>query len=121
MNAGRPQARYPNAADVHGRVRERRFDVPAFWPPPPDPEDPARYRELPQATKDALDAFISSRVVAQTEPGTDSAAVRSAFQTATGLSVPSGAVIGAMYAAGYGATLSSVNQPGAKRFKAKLI
>lgn len=62
---GRRTARNPNAADLHGRVRERAFDGPAEAPPVRLSEHElaqAEYAALPKDQRNQLLGFLASHI-----------------------------------------------------------
>jgi hypothetical protein len=62
---GRSMARNANAADVHGRVRERAFDLPAEVPPVRLSEHElaqAQFAGLPEDQQDQLLGFLQSHI-----------------------------------------------------------
>lgn len=121
MGTGRPRSRYPDNADVHGRVREARFDVPPTMPPDPRPDDPARFDDLPLATREALTAWVGSALEPDAEPLIDDLTVLRAFRNATDHDVPIGAIRAAMHNAGYLTPFRDLNAGRRWRFKARLV
>jgi hypothetical protein len=95
--------------------REKTFGYQPEPPLPKDPDDPARYADLPEPQRRQLDRWVAAHV-ARSSLETPLEAFRRAF-VSEAFNVPSGAMLGAMYAAGYG----SVAGAHPARFKATLL
>jgi hypothetical protein len=116
MAMGRPKTKYNNNADVHGRLRESRFDVPAGFPFPMGSYDTAQFDRLDDAQRAALVAWIAGNVSSSSAPAISERHILEASD----LRVAPGAVRAALNRAGYESPLRDMNNVGAMRYYAKI-
>jgi hypothetical protein len=118
MDAGRPKANHSENADVHGRLKESRLDVPTGWPYAPNPYDEARFDALDKQVQEALYSWIQANVTASVVPQLSEQQILNRF----GQSLPYGAIRGAMWNLGYLTPTGDLNRSnGPVRFNATLV
>ncbi len=128
---GRRTARNPEQADVHGKLLEKRFDLPAEAPPyRPSPHEAAEaaFEALPQAEQDQLTGWVVSNLAKATPrapwdggPKTGLLGTATLAQEAAqdlGQPVSAEALAGALLALGF-RTVKSGNSPAGLQFGAE--